>query len=227
MTPLRLWKVATTLKWQSPRIFSAIRYQDVSVNEQNKDRLGTLKFDDIPTMKKLLYSPITAERIVFGEQFWLHMQPDCFPSTLDSNKFIPSHLRYRPSYGFTFGRSRVTAASDNIHSGAHTIKDMPYDILILIAIRLSLPNLLSLLGTCRGIRSRMLGSPGSRNTLAHAWIHEQAQYYIPIGDNQIYISNQLGWDYLNRCLRSGSMRNRRRIFWVAQQIERIADELGV
>ena len=37
----------------------------------------------------------------------------------------------------------------------------------------------------------------------------------------------IGWGYLRRCVGDPSMKNRKRIWGIAQQLERMADDIGV
>ena len=129
------------------------------------------------------------------------------------------------------------------------IERLPHEILVIIGAQIPLPTILSLTSTSRSLRSKLLRTEADRNTLARVWIKEYASWYMPLplhpslkeewvnpkhrqvtdGDYDVPDDAKaaIGWDYLRRCLASGSMRNRKRIWAVAEQIERKAEELEV
>jgi hypothetical protein len=41
------------------------------------------------------------------------------------------------------------------------------------------------------------------------------------------VDEEVGWGYLQRCLCNGSMRNQKRIWQIAEQLELLADEVGI
>jgi hypothetical protein len=66
-----------------------------------------------------------------------------------------------------------------------------------------------------------------RNALARSWIVKNAPWYFPNEGCSLGAKDTVGWDYLKRCFESGSMRNRKRIWKVAEQIEQMADAIGI
>ena len=61
----------------------------------------------------------------------------------------------------------------------------------------------------------------------HAWIKESAPWYqVHLPEEHFNGSRykRMGWTYLQKCVDSPSMMNRKRI---AEQLERKADEMGI
>ncbi|KAF7972348.1 hypothetical protein HWV62_18122 [Athelia sp. TMB] len=130
-----------------------------------------------------------------------------------------------------------------------SIERLPHEVFAIICAQIPLPTILSLASTSRSLRAKLLRTEADRNALARVWIKEYAPWYMPLplhpslkqewvnpkhreatdGDYDVPddCTAAIGWDYLRRCLASGSMRNRKRIWAVAEQIEKKAEELGV
>jgi hypothetical protein len=111
-----------------------------------------------------------------------------------------------------------------------SIEQLPIELLIQITSYLPLTNLLIFTTTSRHLRSKLLGSPSDRNALAHAWIECSAPWYILTSDDSAQTLERevvVGWAYLRRCVESGSMRNRRRIWKVVEQLWKMADEMAL
>ena len=66
-----------------------------------------------------------------------------------------------------------------------------------------------------------------RDTLARSWIAKNAPWYIPDEIPDSGANDVISWAYLKGCLGSGSMRNRRRIWRIAEQLEQMADGIGI
>jgi hypothetical protein len=115
-------------------------------------------------------------------------------------------------------------------SSVHKLSQLPPEFILQIASFLPLPSLLCFLSTSKQLRSTFIESSLDRNALARAWVETSAPWYLPLSDDHFPSGDKvtlIGWDYLRRCLDSGSMRNRRRIWGIAEQLERKADEIGV
>jgi hypothetical protein len=105
------------------------------------------------------------------------------------------------------------------------IELLPFELIYRIIHDLPLSSLLSFLSTSRNLRSSLIGLPTDRDALARSWIITNAPWYYP--DEGSSPEGVVGWEYLQRCIDSGSMRNRRRIWRVAEQLERLAVEIGI
>jgi len=62
-----------------------------------------------------------------------------------------------------------------------------------------------------------MSAPWYENHLPKEHVHRNSE-----GDH-----DRMGWAYLMRCLASGPMMNRKRIWGIAEQLERKADEMGI
>jgi hypothetical protein len=112
------------------------------------------------------------------------------------------------------------------HHALLAIEQLAFEILADIASYCDLPSVLSLSSASRRLRSKFLGSSSDRDYFASSWIKTNAPWYevhLPEG----HVCQKMGWSYLVRCLGSGSMMNRKRIWGIGQQLEREADEIGV
>lgn len=113
---------------------------------------------------------------------------------------------------------------------------LPPEILTMITTHLpSVFDILSLGATSRQLRCTILGISPNRDAIARTWILANAPWYIPT-DEALKLAKSpkgtrretfLKWSYLHRCIRSGSMRNRGRIWQVVQRMEIKADEMGL
>lgn len=125
------------------------------------------------------------------------------------------------------------------------IEKLPVEILVQILSHVPLPSLLRFLFTSHHLRSKLLLFKSDRDQLARVWMESSAPWYLPVlnGDGEVVLINEgdhdvadrrgangnyvVGWAYLKRCLDSPSMKNRKRIWGIAQQLEKMADEMGV
>jgi hypothetical protein len=110
------------------------------------------------------------------------------------------------------------------------IEQLPVEILFQISALLPLPSLLNFLAASRQLRSMLLGFELGRDALARTWIRTTGLWYLPVPYEKSLsdgVDTVIDWVYLRRCLRSGSTRNRRRIWRVVEQIEDMADKLGI
>ncbi|GAA5977744.1 hypothetical protein JCM5350_006164 [Sporobolomyces pararoseus] len=129
---------------------------------------------------------------------------------------------------------------------------LPFDVLSYLASFLPLVSLLSLASTNRALRQTLLGSPSSRSQTMRKWLLNEGRYWLPqeidlgipkpkvgavprvdelakptLKELELGDADDDWWSYVSRCIKSGSMRNRRRIWSVAMQLEEKANELGV
>jgi hypothetical protein len=125
--------------------------------------------------------------------------------------------------------------SPTSHHALSAIEQLPFEIIVNIASYCHLPSVLSLSSTSRRLRSKYLGSSSDRDHFARLWIKTRAPWYeVRLPEDHVCPSaevacdcQKMGWGYLVRCLGSGSMMNRKRIWGIGQQLERKADQIGV
>ena len=129
------------------------------------------------------------------------------------------------------------------------IESLPPEILIAIISDLPLESVLNLAGASRSLRTGIL----SNDYLASVWIYHNAPFWIPVPTQTprksepsptapgVYLASKwpaqtpmnvafpvgLDWEYIRQCARSGSMRNRERIWRTVLDIEDAADRAGV
>jgi hypothetical protein len=129
------------------------------------------------------------------------------------------------------------------------IESLPFDVLMHIVSSLPFESVLNLANASRSLRVGILGN----DYLACVWLYHSAPWWIPVPTQtprkddpptmvpQAYLASQwpaqttmstgfpvgLDWEYIRGCVRSGSMRNRERIWHTALDIERVADQAGV
>lgn len=125
-------------------------------------------------------------------------------------------------------------------SETSAIDDLPVEMLAHIISFLPLPAVLALASTSNLLRAKILGNCCDSICVARTWIEKNAPWWIPpagyytsIGPEDSAVSlveatrDMCQWSYLKECVLSGSMRNRRRIWLISEQLERMADDLGV
>jgi len=111
------------------------------------------------------------------------------------------------------------------------VEHLPVELVVYIVSLLSLPSLVSFLSVSRCIRSKLIGSAADKDALACSWIGISAPWYqvvVPDGfawEGSIIQKDDvvMGWAYLRRCIDSGPMRNRKRIWGIAEQLEKKAN----
>jgi len=146
------------------------------------------------------------------------MRPDCFPleKTSSYHATTPSLIE-PPIY----------------HTCLSTIEQLPIELLAGIASCCTFSAFLCLFSVSGHMRFKCLHLASNRDYLASAWIRMSAPWYevhVPemkhVSQNRMG-SEGMGWEFLMRCIDSGSMMNRKRIWGIAQQLERKADEMGL
>jgi hypothetical protein len=149
--------------------------------------------------------------------------------------------------------SQFLRRSANTPCGSRSaIESLPPDVLMHIVSSLLPESVLILANASRSLRAGILGN----DYLACVWLYDNAPWWIPVPTQtsrkddesessttvpQAYPASQwpaqtpmrtgfpvgLDWEYIRRCVRSGSMRNRKRIWHVVLDIERVADRAGL
>jgi len=230
VTPLRLWRLAMH-KGMSMKHFDEPGIPGVHYGEVHEHRYTELyderlpphflEVDEIVTLEELGDVGSIKSTIVHRGGFWMWMRPDNFPLKAKSEPLSPSLTSPPATPGFSAG---PTSALENL----------PFELLRMIALEGPLSSLLSLTLTSRTLRSKYFHSEEGRNNIARMWIQRQAPWYIPAttdAEAQFELDglrNVGAWGYLQRCYASASMRNRRRIWQVAERIEQLAgaDKIG-
>jgi hypothetical protein len=106
------------------------------------------------------------------------------------------------------------------------IERLPLHILVDIASYCTLPGFLSLFSVSRYMRSKCISTPADRDLMARSWIKMSAPWYaVPIVGGSSVGGN--GWAYLRRCVDDASMKNRKRIWGITEQLERKANASGI
>jgi len=165
-------------------------------------------------------SGVIRHKLIWEGKYWVWMNPNCFPLNEDetSHGTTPSFLEPSTS-----------------HHALSAIEQLPFEIIVNIASYCPLPSVLCLSSISRHLRSKYLGSSSDRDYFARLWVKTSAPWYeVHLPKDHVCQSaevacdcQKMGWGYLMRCLASWSMMNRKRIWGIAQQLEREADEIGV
>jgi hypothetical protein len=120
------------------------------------------------------------------------------------------------------------------HHTLSPIEQLPFETIMNIASYCPLPSVLSLSSTSRHLRFKYLGSSLDRDYFARLWIKTSAPWYevhLPKDHvcqrADVCDCQKMGWGYMVRCLASGSMMNRKRIWGIGKQLERKANKIGV
>ncbi|KAM0790334.1 hypothetical protein ACM66B_003219 [Microbotryomycetes sp. NB124-2] len=101
-----------------------------------------------------------------------------------------------------------------------SLDGVPFDVFVLVAQHAPLATLAVLQRVSKRVQAHFL-TRSNRNTIAHAWLNSYGRFWKP-QDNQV--ANFGWWAYLQRCARSGSMRNRKRIWFVSKRIAALRKE---
>lgn len=114
------------------------------------------------------------------------------------------------------------------------IELLPFEILVDITSRCPLSTLICLPSTSHHMRSKLLALSSDRDYIACTWIKTSAPWYeihLPEEEHPHSSSRnkRMGWLYLQRCVHTsnGSMMNRKRIWGIAEQLERKAINMGI
>ncbi|EIW78966.1 hypothetical protein CONPUDRAFT_166815 [Coniophora puteana RWD-64-598 SS2] len=156
-----------------------------------------MKRAQMKTLERLGTVELIQDAITHRGGYWMWMVADRFPLDGLDIQDTPSFITY------------------GVSNGVHTLsvgERFPLELIHMIALESSLIDLLSLASSSRVLRSMLLGSEASRNSLATAWIAKNALWYAPATSGPEP---------------HGSMRNRARIWKVAEQIEEIERQNGI
>ncbi|KAJ6542650.1 hypothetical protein B0H19DRAFT_305128 [Mycena capillaripes] len=228
MTPERFWRTAMTLGRDSVAI-KGIHYGKISelsyVQEQDPKVIPEMEIEEIVALEECGDVVKIKQIIVHRGSFWIWMRPDIFPSRAeDPDAEEPAHIE----------------APTQLHKVA-VVESLPPELFTVVVSHIhTLYDLLSFAATSHKLRHLLLGVPSNRDANARAWIRRQAPWYIPTrggnakedgtgGDVERVDGTDiiLSWSYLRQCCASGSMRNRKRIWLVAELLEEKAIELGL
>ncbi|EIW80455.1 hypothetical protein CONPUDRAFT_137655 [Coniophora puteana RWD-64-598 SS2] len=224
VTPQRLWRLAmhqghsdmTGAGWKG--------LDDIDYGENDKEMRAQSDITYIPHMRckevKALEGlgdvQMIKDAIVHRGGYWMWMRADRFPLDVVCDQSALS-----------FTSLDVPLSSSNTPA----IAKLPLELLHIIARECSLTSLLSLASTSRTTRSMLMGSEPNRNALATAWIMWSAPWFAPATSDTEprYEMDKVqdAWAYLQRCRANASMRNRARIWKIAEQIEVVAEQSGV
>ncbi|KZP07109.1 hypothetical protein FIBSPDRAFT_841564 [Athelia psychrophila] len=244
MSACRFWRltmVTLRIAKSSEYIIPGIDY-GVLMHENDvwqEDPTGTICMsgEEVRNLESLGDEEQARQAILNQGHFWVWLSPDRFP--LQSNSRIdPCPIL-------------IDAASSSLTSAPQlsSIEHIPQELLVLIISHLPLPTFLSFASVSRHLRYKLLGTDSDRDAFARGWITNKAPWYLPLPlhpslkgawkksdyckqeDEDFTLPKSditaLDWNYLRRCLASGSMRNRTRIWNVAEQLEQKAEELGI
>ncbi|GAA6059212.1 hypothetical protein JCM10212_006605 [Sporobolomyces blumeae] len=171
------------------------------------------------------------DKLVHEAGYWPWMAADAFPlspSGTDSSRFTP------------FPREPLPSAP-----ARPTLSSLPLDVLTTLCAYLPLPSLLALASTNAILRRTVLSSRVARAWLdieGRCWLPHSVDFGVPdakkgsiprlahLPQPQMrVVDGDVGdwWAYVERCMASGSMRNRKRVWAVAKQLERVADKNDV
>lgn len=168
------------------------------------------------TIERLGNVELIQDAITQRGGYWMWMVANRFPLDSLATQDTPSFITH--------------GVSNNDHT-LSMVERLPLELIYMIALESSLTSLLSLTSSSRVLRSMLLGSESSRNSLAAAWVVKNAPWYVPAtsGLEAQYEMHKIRdpWAYLQRYFASSSMRNRARIWKVAEQIEETARQIGL
>ncbi|KZP32757.1 hypothetical protein FIBSPDRAFT_773942 [Athelia psychrophila] len=245
MSARRFWRLmmvtirttATPSEYVIPGINYGALMHENDVWDQFPRGTICMESEEVANLEPLGDEEQVRQTILNQGHYWVWLSPDCFPlqpnSRIDSCPIL------------------IEAASSSL-SSAHklsSIEHVPQELLVFISSQLPLPTFLSLASASRHLRYKLLGTDSDRNAFARSWMTNHANWYVPLPlhpslkgawkksdyreqeDEEFTPPKSdvaaMDWDYLRRCLASGSMRNRKRIWNVAEQLEKKADELGI
>ncbi|EIW79002.1 hypothetical protein CONPUDRAFT_155687 [Coniophora puteana RWD-64-598 SS2] len=222
VTPQRLWRLAMHQGHSDLSGGGSSGLDDVDYGEINDEReqfplpIPNMKCREVKELEKFGDVQKIKDGIAQRGGYWMWMRADRFPLGNIGEGSIPS-----------FASPNVPPTSAN----ASAVEKLPLELLHMIVLLGPLTSLLSLASTSRSMRSILFGSEDNCNTLAIAWITHNAPWFVPptsdMESQDEMHKIQHAWTYLQRCCTSPSMRNRARIWKVAERIEDVAVQSGV
>jgi len=231
MTPQRLWRLAILQGFfedSDRNLFDGIDYGEViegtGMNIKPIPGIHDFKrFEELGDVERIKIA------IIHKGKFWIWMRPDRLVFLFDI-----SHPTVNAYQARSFPLKSTGSANEPVHieppsydAARSALELLPFELVSQIANYLPLPSLLSLVSASRHLRFKFVGLPSDRDALARSWIANNAPWYLPRENLCLGADNVVGWEYLKRCLESGSMRNRQRIWKVAEQLEKKANEIGI
>ncbi|KZP06481.1 hypothetical protein FIBSPDRAFT_764346 [Athelia psychrophila] len=223
MTLPRLWRLAMKLGWNK-NLGSSLRLPGIDYEENllvhkslhMAKKAGT-KPKSIPQSDIILaqeLGDVARVKQFFmkraGLSFW--MRPDRFPLADEDGT-----ENYCPAF---------VGAPSSLLIQYRLVEALPHELFVQILCQLPLSSIFSLCSSSRALRHKLLAFESDRNSLARQWIATTAPWYLPqIPNSGLSSVPGVTWAYLMQCLRSGSMRNRQRIWEMSLKLERRAGEM--
>jgi len=230
MTPQRLWRLAM---WQGfaedmdRNMLDGIDYGEV-MEGMGQNIRATPGIDDLKGLEELGDVELIKTAIIHKGKFWIWMRPDRSVIFDTSCLAVNTHLARSFPSQTTGSANEPIYIEPPLYDAAHSsLELLPFELVSQIVNDLPLTSLLSLLSTSRHLRFEFLGLPSDRDALARSWIAKNAPWYLPNEEFNLCANGVVGWEYLKRCLESGSMRNRKRIWKVIEQLEQMANGIGI
>ncbi|EIW78960.1 hypothetical protein CONPUDRAFT_83337 [Coniophora puteana RWD-64-598 SS2] len=228
VTPQRLWRLAMHQGWSEVNLSESDRgvYGLVGVDygaleherKQYPSPLPWMIPAEAAALEELGDCEAIKEVMMHRGGLWMWMSPDRFPLEAAPEEMAPSH---------------VSSVLSPPNANPATIEKLPFELLCAIVLEGPLSSLLSLASASRSLYALILGSESDKNAIASAWIIKNAPWYVPVdcSDEENTQSDLKRtsdtWTYLRRCQASASMRNRERIWRIAEQIEALAERCEV
>ncbi|KAG8775185.1 hypothetical protein FRC12_001619 [Ceratobasidium sp. 428] len=214
VTPYRLWRLVISRGFFQDNPHYATGGVDYGPIEKLWDDRPRL-FGDLHN-KALIHmedngTPEEIAELLRSAGYWMWMRPDRFPICTTNS----SHTR------------RPLALTSPIDPDPLTpISCLPIELLLHLCSELSISGIVALAETGKAFYNQLIGTHEARDTLAKVYMRLHARWCLPHGEAELEWWNDrngddaLGWDYMRRChTGSYSMRNRRRIWQVAESIE--------
>ncbi|KAG8775187.1 hypothetical protein FRC12_001621 [Ceratobasidium sp. 428] len=218
VTPYRLWRLVISRGFFQGYPNDGVRGVDYGLVEKFWD-YRPLLFGDIDVIRiatSLENLGDTPEEIAWHLRdagYWVWMRPDRFPI----DEALPSHSARWP---FTM----TSPPTDS--SYIPLISQLPPELILHLCSEMSLSDIVALAETGKTLYNQLIGTQEARDNLAKMYMYSHARWCLPYGETELKWWNDrngddtLGWDYMRRCYTdSYSMRNRRRIWQVAESIE--------
>ncbi|KZP13925.1 hypothetical protein FIBSPDRAFT_1049095 [Athelia psychrophila] len=242
LTPQRLWRLAMILGRDTGFSGTGIKDIDYGFNVGQAYYPWTLPglyHNDMCKLESLGDLELVKEAMMLQGGYWVWTAPDRFPLGAPGQ-----HAR----------RPKDEAEPSNAPNPAK-FEMLPIEALTHIMTLVSLADIVSVASASKRLQHKILGVHSNTNTIAREWINANAPWYKPYqrdeeethqsdDDGDSIVSDDLEedddddnedgaipiadwWQYLKRCLQSGSMKNRKRIWAVCERLEQKADEFGV
>ncbi|QRV94916.1 hypothetical protein RhiJN_22934 [Ceratobasidium sp. AG-Ba] len=223
VTPYRFWLLASSRDRARANHddidgISGVDYQTLGPHYRGSDVLlfDRYEAEDIEALENRGTSEEIAELLLEGG-YWFWIRPDRFP--VDTTHEPPVEA------------SGLPVLSQTQQTRRSPLSKLPTELLYTVFSHLSLCDIVSIATTDKTLWFRLLGTTNVRDHLAKAYMNSSARWCLPHGEAELTWWNDrngdsaLGWSYMKRCYsESHSMRNRRRIWQVAESIEEEYDK---